>query len=150
MRATESGFVETSGQSMIVSVSWSSNKPSLLRSLTLIDKLCDTNYLLCGAAENTEMGEYQIDLNKVMPTAEASAYLDVSEARILQLYHKGRLEGIKVGRDLLFTKASLDEYQKNRRPAGRPLGAKSRNKSQKQQSTSTPLASRNATDKKKD
>ena len=55
-------------------------------------------------------------------TPEAARYLGVSPPHIRLLYYKGALRGEKRGRDLWITKESLEAYQKNRRPAGRPEG----------------------------
>jgi excisionase family DNA binding protein len=55
-------------------------------------------------------------------TPEAAQYLGVTPPHIRLLYYKNVLRGEKRGRDLWITMESLDEYQKNRRPAGRPEG----------------------------
>jgi len=55
-------------------------------------------------------------------TPEAARYLNVTPPHIRLLYYRGVLRGEKRGRDLWITKESLEEYQKNRRPAGRPEG----------------------------
>ncbi len=55
-------------------------------------------------------------------TPEAARYLDVTPPHIRLLYYRGVLKGEKRGRDLWITKESLEEYQRNRRPAGRPGG----------------------------
>lgn len=55
-------------------------------------------------------------------TPEAAQYLNVTPPHIRLLYYKGILRGEKRGRDLWITKESLEEYQRNRRPAGRPEG----------------------------
>ena len=55
-------------------------------------------------------------------TPEAARYLGVTPPHIRLLYYKKVLRGEKRGRDLWITMESLDEYQKNRRPAGRPEG----------------------------
>ena len=61
-------------------------------------------------------------LDEEVTTPEAAQYLGVTPPHIRLLYYKGVLRGEKRGRDLWITKESLDEYQKNRRPAGRPEG----------------------------
>src|SRR5882757_7036145 len=61
-------------------------------------------------------------MNVEVTTPEAAQYLGVTPPHIRLLYYKGVLRGEKRGRDLWITKESLDEYQKNRRPAGRPEG----------------------------
>lgn len=55
-------------------------------------------------------------------TPEAAQYLNVTPPHIRLLYYRGILRGEKRGRDLWITKESLEEYQRNRRPAGRPEG----------------------------
>jgi excisionase family DNA binding protein len=55
-------------------------------------------------------------------TPEAAQYLGVTPPHIRLLYYKKVLRGEKRGRDLWITMESLEEYQKNRRPAGRPEG----------------------------
>ena len=55
-------------------------------------------------------------------TPEAARYLGVSAPHIRLLYYNKVLRGEKRGRDLWITMESLEEYQKNRRPAGRPEG----------------------------
>jgi|SRR5215213_8398197 len=60
--------------------------------------------------------------NGEVTTPEAAQYLGVTPPHIRLLYYKGVLRGEKRGRDLWITKESLEEYQKNRRPAGRPEG----------------------------
>src|SRR5512138_1154026 len=61
-------------------------------------------------------------LNEEVTTPEAARFLDVSPPHIRLLYYKNVLRGEKWGRDLWITMESLEEYQKNRRPAGRPEG----------------------------
>jgi excisionase family DNA binding protein len=56
-------------------------------------------------------------------TPEAAQYLNVTPPHIRLLYYRGVLRGEKRGRDLWITKESLEEYQRNRRPAGRPEGS---------------------------
>jgi excisionase family DNA binding protein len=67
-----------------------------------------------------------------LTTSEAARYLNVTPPHIRLLYYRGVLRGEKRGRDLWITKESLEEYQRNRRPAGRPEGTispeQSRNK----------------------
>lgn len=60
--------------------------------------------------------------NVVVTTPEAARFLGVSAPHIRLLYYKEVLRGEKRGRDLWITMESLEEYQKNRRPAGRPEG----------------------------
>jgi excisionase family DNA binding protein len=55
-------------------------------------------------------------------TPEAASYLGVTAPHIRLLYYNKVLRGQKRGRDLWITMESLEEYQKNRRPAGRPEG----------------------------
>ena len=55
-------------------------------------------------------------------TPEAAHYLGVTAPHIRLLYYNKVLRGEKRGRDLWITMESLEEYQKNRRPAGRPEG----------------------------
>ena len=60
--------------------------------------------------------------NKEVTTPEAAQYLGVTAPHIRLLYYNNVLRGEKRGRDLWITVESLEEYQKNRRPAGRPEG----------------------------
>ena len=60
--------------------------------------------------------------NEELTTPEAARYLGVTPPHIRLLYYKNVLRGEKRGRDLWITAESLEEYQKNRRPAGRPEG----------------------------
>lgn len=55
-------------------------------------------------------------------TPEAARYLGVTGPHIRLLLYNKVLRGEKRGRDLWITMESLEEYQKNRRPAGRPEG----------------------------
>jgi len=61
-------------------------------------------------------------LDKEVTTPEAAQYLGVTPPHIRLLYYKKVLRGEKRGRDLWITMESLEEYQRNRRPAGRPEG----------------------------
>jgi excisionase family DNA binding protein len=65
-------------------------------------------------------------MNAMMTTPEAAAYLGVTPPHIRLLLYRGDLEGEKIGRDLWITKESLIAYSENRRPVGRPPGAKSK------------------------
>lgn len=62
-------------------------------------------------------------LDDEVTTPEAAHYLGVTAPHIRLLYYNKVLRGEKRGRDLWITMESLEEYQKNRRPAGRPEGA---------------------------
>jgi excisionase family DNA binding protein len=55
-------------------------------------------------------------------TPEAARYLGVTAPHIRLLLYNNVLRGEKRGRDLWITVESLEEYQQNRRPAGRPEG----------------------------
>ncbi|HKQ08135.1 MAG TPA: helix-turn-helix domain-containing protein [Blastocatellia bacterium] len=57
-----------------------------------------------------------------MTTPEAARFLGVTPPHIRLLFYKKVLRGEKRGRDLWITMESLEAYQKNRRPAGRPEG----------------------------
>ena len=57
-----------------------------------------------------------------MTTPEAAEYLGVTAPHVRLLLYKKILRGEKRGRDLWITRESLEDYQKNRRPAGRPEG----------------------------
>jgi excisionase family DNA binding protein len=65
-------------------------------------------------------------MNAMVTTPEAATYLDVSPPHIRLLLYRGDLKGEKIGRDLWITKESLIAYRENRRPVGRPPGAKSK------------------------
>jgi excisionase family DNA binding protein len=57
---------------------------------------------------------------------EAAAQLGISRRRILQLINEGRLQAEPLGpRFLVVERASVEEYQRLRRPAGRPRRANS-------------------------
>jgi excisionase family DNA binding protein len=58
----------------------------------------------------------------LLTTPEAAEYLGVTAPHIRLLLYNKVLQGEKRGRDLWITVESLEEYQKNRRPAGRPEG----------------------------
>lgn len=66
------------------------------------------------------MGDKKKD--EEVTTPEAAKYLGVTAPHIRLLYYNKVLRGEKRGRDLWITMESLEEYQKNRRPAGRPEG----------------------------
>ena len=61
-------------------------------------------------------------LAEEVTTPEAAQFLGVTPPHIRLLFYKNVLRGEKRGRDLWITVESLEEYQKNRRPAGRPEG----------------------------
>jgi hypothetical protein len=61
-------------------------------------------------------------IGEKVTTPEAARYLGVTPPHIRLLFYKKVLRGEKRGRDLWITVESLEEYQKNRRPAGRPEG----------------------------
>ena len=83
-------------------------------------------------------------MEEMVTTTEAAAYLNVCAPHIRLLLYRGDLEGRKIGRDLWITKASLIAYKKNRRPAGRPPGARNRSKAARRSKSA------NATRKKGD
>src|ERR1044071_8201894 len=55
-------------------------------------------------------------------TPEAARFLGVTPPHVRLLYYNKVLRGEKRGRDLWITVESLEAYQQNRRPAGRPEG----------------------------
>jgi hypothetical protein len=59
---------------------------------------------------------------EAVTTPEAARFLSVTPPHIRLLFYKKVLRGEKRGRDLWITVESLEEYQRNRRPAGRPEG----------------------------
>jgi excisionase family DNA binding protein len=65
-------------------------------------------------------------VDEMVTTPEAAAYLNVTPPHIRLLLYRGDLEGRKIGRDLWITRESLIAYRDNRRPVGRPPGAKTR------------------------
>ena len=67
------------------------------------------------------MSDNQTD-GEMMTTPEAARFLGVSPPHIRLLLYKKVLRGETRGRDLWITLESLQEYQMNRRPAGRPEG----------------------------
>jgi excisionase family DNA binding protein len=67
-----------------------------------------------------------IEVKEMVTTPEVAEYLRVTAPHIRLLLYRGDLEGEKKGRDLWITKESLIAYRENRRPVGRPAGAKSK------------------------
>ena len=61
-------------------------------------------------------------MDDLLTTPEAAEYLGVTTPHVRLLFYRKTLRGEKRGRDLWITRESLEEYQKNRRPAGRPEG----------------------------
>jgi excisionase family DNA binding protein len=61
-------------------------------------------------------------LDEEVTTPEAARYLGVTPPHIRLLLYNKVLRGEKRGRDLWITMESLEAYQQNRRPAGRPEG----------------------------
>ncbi len=61
-------------------------------------------------------------MDDLVTTPEAAEYLGVTAPHVRLLLYNKILRGEKRGRDLWITRESLEEYQKNRRPAGRPEG----------------------------
>ena len=58
---------------------------------------------------------------KLYSTAEAAEYLDLSLAAIkYHIYRARTLKAHRVGNSLVFTQEQLDEFNKTRRPPGRP------------------------------
>lgn len=53
---------------------------------------------------------------------EAANYLELSPWTIKRYAERGLLRHEKVGRSLVFCKAELDRYRRERRPPGRPPG----------------------------
>ena len=62
------------------------------------------------------------ELKEEVTTPEAARYIGVSASHIRLLFYRKVLRGEKRGRDIWITVESLEEYQKNRPPAGRPEG----------------------------
>lgn len=56
-------------------------------------------------------------------TGEAAEILGVTRVAIYKLIRENKIKGEKRGRDFWVDKKSLEDYNKNRRPAGRPPGA---------------------------
>ncbi|HST22184.1 MAG TPA: helix-turn-helix domain-containing protein [Blastocatellia bacterium] len=55
-------------------------------------------------------------------TDAAAEFLGVTKVAIYKLIREEKIKAEKKGRDFRVDKKSLEEYKKNRRPAGRPLG----------------------------
>lgn len=55
-------------------------------------------------------------------TGEAAEFLGVTRVAIYKLIRENKIKGEKRGRDFWVDKKSLEDYNKNRRPAGRPPG----------------------------
>lgn len=55
-------------------------------------------------------------------TGEAAEFLGVSRVAIYKLIREKKIKGVKKGRDFWVDKKSLEDYNQNRRPAGRPPG----------------------------
>ena len=61
----------------------------------------------------------------LMTAVEVSALLGVNTSRVRQLARAGSLKGERVGRDWLFRRADVEEYERTRRPGpGRPRGGR--------------------------
>lgn len=54
-------------------------------------------------------------------TAEAAEVLGMNQSSVRRLYSDGVIAGRKPGHDLLLSRNSVLDYQKNRRPRGRPF-----------------------------
>lgn len=55
-----------------------------------------------------------------MTTQEVASLLGVNEQRVRWLVAHGRIPAQKIGRDWLFERAAVEEYNRQRKPAGRP------------------------------
>lgn len=55
-------------------------------------------------------------------TDAAAEFLGVTKVAIYKLIREGKIKAEKKGRDFRVDMESLNEYKKNRRPAGRPPG----------------------------
>lgn len=53
-------------------------------------------------------------------TKDAAEYLGMSLPNVKYHVRVGNLCPVKIGKTLVFTRAQLDAFQKNRRPPGRP------------------------------
>ena len=87
------------------------------------------------------------DVDEIVTTTEAATYLNVCAPHIRLLLYRGDLKGRKIGRDLWITKASLIAYKKNRRPAGRPPGARNRSKAAKRSKSANAVSKKGDTRK---
>lgn len=60
-------------------------------------------------------------MTKLFSTKDAAKYLNLSVPAVKYHIHQtSNLKGQLVGKTLVFTRADLDEFAKNRRPQGRP------------------------------
>jgi excisionase family DNA binding protein len=59
-------------------------------------------------------------LDDWMTTSEAAEIIGVSKIRVLQFYHEGRLNGERIGQQVLFRKADVRSFARQDRPHGRP------------------------------
>ena len=56
----------------------------------------------------------------ILSTEQVADLLGVSPHYVRTLCHDGRLNCFKLSREWLITRASVEEYQRTRRPPGRP------------------------------
>jgi excisionase family DNA binding protein len=73
--------------------------------------------ILTGALRSSYRMRYNIHM---LTTAAAAIKLKVIPRRIRQLIETGQLRAQRIGRDYLIEPASVAEYAKRRKPAGRP------------------------------
>jgi excisionase family DNA binding protein len=62
----------------------------------------------------------QGELDSLMTVTEASKELGISVRRVRQLAEAGQLAGEKIGRDWIFTSATVQAFKALDRPTGRP------------------------------
>lgn len=56
----------------------------------------------------------------IYSTQEAADFLGLSLSAVKKHVHQGHLVPRLIGRTYIFTRAQLEEFQRNRRPPGRP------------------------------
>jgi excisionase family DNA binding protein len=67
-------------------------------------------------------------MTEKITSAQAAKILGISPGRVRQLVLAGELASEKFGRDHLFDRTAIDEYQQRRRPIGRPRKAREERK----------------------
>ncbi|MFC9250859.1 helix-turn-helix domain-containing protein [Amycolatopsis thailandensis] len=66
-----------------------------------------------------------VDSAQLLPVARAAQVLDISRERVRELVHGGRLDAIRIGRELLIDARSVEHRKSVVKPAaGRPLSAR--------------------------
>jgi hypothetical protein len=78
-------------------------------------QMIDTKDIIPGTNDR-----HIFDMDKLYNTKEAAHELGITVAGLWYHIQAGNITPTKVGKTLIFTRAQLDEFQANRKPAGRP------------------------------